>query len=102
MNSFQGSLGRLGIGAALDVTRNVTCFTPNDEAFLAAGSPNINANAANLQAVIKQHTAQEPLYSNFLYDGQIIRTFDNTFIRVRLDGDQIFFNDAQVLNKNVM
>lgn len=102
MTAFRGSLDRTGLGAPLDITQNVTCLTPNDNAFLNAGSPNVTANITNLQELIKFHTIVEPVYSNFLFDGQTFTTFSNQTVRVSLRDGGIFFNDAKVLNKNVL
>lgn len=103
MTAFRSSLDRTGLGTPLDITQNVTCLTPNDNAFLNAGSPNVTANITELQNMIKFHTIIEPLYSSFLVDGQEFTTFSNQTVRVTIDEEGvIFFNDAMVLNKDVM
>lgn len=102
MFAFHHSLERTGLGAPLDITQNVTCFTPDDNAFLKAGSPNVAANVTELEQLIKFHTVVEPLYSNFLEDGQTYTTFSNQTIRITIRDDLIFVNDAMVINKNVM
>lgn len=102
MTAFRGSLDRTGLGAPLDITQNVTCLTPNDNAFLNAGSPNVTANITDLQDLIKFHTIVEPVYSNLLVNGQTFTTFSNQTVRVSLRDGAIFFNDAKVINKNVM
>lgn len=102
MTGFRGSLDRTGLGAPLDITQNVTCLTPNDNAFLNAGYPNVTYNITQLQDLVKFHTIVEPLYSNLLVDGQTFTTFSNQTVRVSLRDGHIYFNDAQVINKNVM
>lgn len=102
MTSFRSSLNRTGLGAALDITQNVTCFTPNDQAFLQAGSPQVTANITDLNRLVKFHIAVEPLYSNFLRDGQTFTTFSNETIRISIRGTEIYVNDARIINKNVM
>lgn len=96
ISAFRQSLDKTGLGAPLDVTRNVTCFTPDDAAFLQAGSPNATANITDLQGLVLFHTVVEPLYSNFLVDGQTFTTFSNETIRISLRGQDIFVNDAKV------
>lgn len=95
-SAFRQSLDKTGLGAPLDITQNVTCFTPNDAAFLQAGSPNATANITDLQNLVKFHTVVEPLYSNFLTDGQTFTTFSNETIRISIRGQDIFVNDAKV------
>lgn len=102
MNSFRSSLDRTGLGAPLDITQNVTCFTPNDQAFLSAGSPNVTANITELSNLIKFHIITEPLYSNFLEDGQTFTTYSNETIRITIRDGDIYVNDAKIINKNVM
>lgn len=101
--SFRNSLTRTGLGTPLDITQNVTCLTPNNNAFLNAGSPNVTANITDLQDLVKFHTLVEPVYSSLLEDGQEFTTFSNQTVRVSIDRNgQIFFNDAMVLSKDVM
>ena len=84
MNSFRQSLNRTGLGTPLDITQNVTCFTPNDQAFLSAGSPEISGNITNLEKLVKFHTLIEPVYTNFMEDGATYTTFSNETIRIRI------------------
>lgn len=102
MNAFRAGLNRTGLGAPLDITQNVTCFTPNDDAFLSADSPEVKLNITDLERLIKFHTIVEPLYSNFLEDGQTYTTFSNETIRITIRDGDIFVNDAKIINKNVM
>lgn len=102
MNSYRASLDRTGLGTPLDTTRNVTCFTPNDQAFSQAGNPNVTANITALEHLIKFHTVTEPLYSNFLRDGQTFTTFSNEVIRISVRDGEMFVNDAKIINKNII
>lgn len=102
MTAFSNSLTRTGLGTPLDLTPNVTCFTPNDQAFLEAGSPNESANLTVIQDLVKFHIVTEPLYSNFLEDGQVFTTFSNQLVRITLQDGDIFVNDAKIITKNVM
>lgn len=102
MFAFRESLDRTGLGAPLDVEQNVTCLTPNDAAFLAAGSPNATASIFDLTSLVQFHVINEPLYSNFLQDGQEYRSINNQTIRVTERDGEIFVNDAKIINSNVM
>ena len=96
------SLGRTGLGAPLDVTRNVTCLTPNDDAFLQAGSPNVTASIFDLQQTMLFHIIDQPLYTNFLEDGQEYKTFSNQTVRITVRNGSLFANDAKLIHTNVM
>lgn len=102
MTSFSSSLKRTGLATPLDITQNVTCFTPNDQAFLQAGSPQTTDNITDLNHLMKFHIATEPLYTNFLRDGQTFTTFSNQTIRISIRGPDIYVNDAKIITKNVM
>ena len=102
MFGFRGSLDRTGLGAPLDVTKNVTCLTPNDDAFLAAGRPNVTASIFDLQELTLRHIINEPLYTNFMEDGQTYTTFSNLTVRITIRGGEIFANDAKLIHTNVM
>lgn len=102
MTAFRSSLNKTGLGTPLDLTQNVTCFTPNDQAFLQAGRLNVTANITYLQSVVKFHIIPQPLYSNFLEDGQMFETYSNELIRISIIDGEIYANDAKIINKNVM
>jgi hypothetical protein len=48
------------------------------------------------------HTITQPLYTNYLEDGQEYQTDNNLTIRIRVENGQYFFNDAMVLQSNIM
>ncbi|RDW82984.1 hypothetical protein BP5796_04475 [Coleophoma crateriformis] len=100
--SMDRALDRTGLSSVVDHLNNVTCLGPSDQAFLQAGSPDVKANASALTNDILFHTIQQPLYSNFLQDGQTFASLSNATIRVTLKDGDIFFNDARVMHANVM
>lgn len=103
MTTFRSGLDRTGLGTPLDITRNVTCLVPNNNAFLNAGSPTVTGNITVVEELIKFHTLIEPIYSSFLVDGLTFTTFSNQTVRVTIDVEGvIYFNDAMVLSKDVM
>lgn len=102
MSAFRASLDRTGLGAPLDVDRNVTCLTPNDAAFAAAGSPDVTASIFDLTSLLRSHVIHQPLYSNFLADGQEYLSGSNQTIRISVRNGEIFANDAKIISTNVM
>ncbi|RDW57500.1 hypothetical protein BP6252_13760 [Coleophoma cylindrospora] len=102
LSSLDDSLNRTGLSSTLDHLNNVTCLGPSDQAFLQAGSPDIKANVSTLTNALMFHTIPEPLYSNFLQDGQTFTSLSNGTIRVTLKDGDIFFNDAKVTQANVI
>ena len=104
--SLDNALNRTGMWDALDGTANLTCLGPSNDAFKAAGSPDVNANETVLSDAIKFHTLPEVAYSDFLVDGQTFKTLGNLSVKVTIQGSganrQIWFNNAKVLNANVL
>lgn len=102
LTGFRGGLDRTGLGSPLDVTQNVTCLGPSDQAFLQAGSPNVTANITDLAKLMLFHVIDQPLYTNFLADGQEYMTFSNQTVRISIRDGAIFVNDAELTHTNVM
>ena len=102
LTGFRGGLDRTGLGSPLDVTKNVTCLGPSDQAFLQAGSPNVTANITDLAQLMLFHIIDQPLYTNFLEDGQDYKTFSNQTVRISIRDGAIFVNDAKLTHTNVM
>jgi uncharacterized surface protein with fasciclin (FAS1) repeats len=50
----------------------------------------------------RAHTLDEVTYSNYLRDGQVIGTLNKTEVRVRIIDDEIYFNNAKVIEANVL
>jgi uncharacterized surface protein with fasciclin (FAS1) repeats len=86
----------------LDHAKNVTCLAPQNAAFASAGSPETNLPVDQLSGALLYHTLPEPLYTNFLYDGQEITSLANLTVRITINGSGIFFNDARVVGENVL
>lgn len=104
--SLDNAGNRTLIWGRLDGTKNVTCLGPSNAAFQAAGNPDASLNTTDLTDVILFHTLSEVTYSDFLVDGQEFKSLQNGTVRVRIeetDGDRtIFFNNARVINANVL
>jgi len=48
------------------------------------------------------HVIPQPLYTSYLQDGQEYQTDNNQTVRVRIENGTIMFNDATVLESNIM
>ncbi|EGC44760.1 conserved hypothetical protein [Histoplasma capsulatum var. duboisii H88] len=102
LTSLSLALRRTSLGPVLDTLRNVTCIGPTDDAFEQAGNPDENAESGDLTKALTFHTLTEPVYTNFLTDGQIFTTVSNDTILVTVNATGIFFNDAKLVKKNVL
>jgi uncharacterized surface protein with fasciclin (FAS1) repeats len=102
LSSLDASLNRTGLASVLDHVNNVTCLGPSDDAFLQAGNPDSKLNASDLSTALLFHTIPQPLYSNFLTDGQTFKSLSNATVRVSFKDGDIYFNDAKVTQSNVL
>ncbi|KAF2264099.1 FAS1 domain-containing protein [Lojkania enalia] len=104
--NLDNALNRSGLWPALNGGLNITCLGPSNEAFRGSGNPDATLNETELQGALLHHTLPEVAYSDFLYDGQEFNTLQNTTVRVTVQGEgkdrQIWFNNAKVINANVL
>ncbi|CEI67915.1 unnamed protein product [Fusarium venenatum] len=96
------ALVKAGLWPALDASRNVTCLAPSTQAFKDAGSPDVKLSKQDLGGALLAHTLKEVTYSNYLRDGQVVGTLNNTEVRVSIIGEDIFFNNAKVIEANIL
>ncbi|KLO84857.1 uncharacterized protein LW93_7108 [Fusarium fujikuroi] len=101
LTALNGALIKAGLWPALDASKNVTCLAPSTQAFKDAGSPDVELSKEDLGGALA-HTLNEVTYSNYLRDGQVIGTLNKTEVRVRIIDDDIFFNNAKVIEANVL
>ncbi|KAM0266881.1 hypothetical protein ACHAPA_006450 [Fusarium lateritium] len=102
LDALNGALIKADLWPALDASRNVTCLAPSTKAFKDAGNPDVALSKQDLTGALLAHTLDEVAYSNYLRDGQVIGTLNNTEVRVSIRGDDIFFNNAKVIEANVL
>lgn len=100
--SLDTALDNAGIWSTLDHARNVTCLAPTTQAFAAAGDPQNSLNASALAQALLFHTLPMPTYTNFMTDGQVIKSLSGELVKITMKNNDIFFNDAKVLAKNVL
>ncbi|KAH7202637.1 FAS1 domain-containing protein [Fusarium oxysporum] len=102
LTGLNGALIKAGLWPALDASKNVTCLAPSTQAFKDAGSPDVELSKDDLSGALLAHTLNEVTYSNYLRDGQVIGTLNKTEVRVRIIDNDIFFNNAKVIEANVL
>ncbi|KAF4490177.1 Transforming growth factor-beta-induced ig-h3 [Fusarium agapanthi] len=102
LTALNGALIKAGLWPALDASKNVTCLAPSTQAFRDAGSPDVELSKEDLGGALLAHTLNEVTYSNYLRDGQVIGTLNKTEVRVRIIDGDIFFNNAKVIEANVL
>lgn len=101
---LDAALEKTSLYPALDTSKNVTCLAPITSAFDAAGNPEEALDNDNLTQALLFHTLAEVTYSNFLTDGQRVKTLkEGSFVTVRIkENGDIFFNNAKVVAPNVL
>ncbi|KAF9882027.1 fasciclin domain-containing protein [Colletotrichum karsti] len=102
LSGLDSALRKVSLWQELDKTPNVTCLGPNTAAFNSAGNPEKNLNQTALTDALLFHTLPQVAYSNFLTDGQEFMSLGNVTVRVTVKDNQIWFNDAKVVQPNVL
>ncbi|KAF4333401.1 transforming growth factor-beta-induced ig-h3 [Fusarium beomiforme] len=102
LDGLNAALIKAGLWPALDALKNVTCLAPSTQAFKDAGSPDVKLSKEALGGALLAHTLDEVTYSNYLRDGQVIGTLNKTEVRVSIIGDNIYFNNAKIIEPNVL
>ncbi|POR31817.1 Uncharacterized protein TPAR_07981 [Tolypocladium paradoxum] len=102
LSGLDAALNKTGLYPTLDTTPNVTCLAPSTSAFREAGNPQEALSKIDLTGALLHHTLKEVTYTNYLEDGMVLGTFNNTKVRVRIMDDDIYFNNAKVIEANVL
>jgi uncharacterized surface protein with fasciclin (FAS1) repeats len=100
--ALDNALNRSGIWPVLDHSNNVTCLGPNTDAFKKAGDPDQTLDQNDLINALELHTLQQPLYTNYLTDGQTVTSVNNVTVTIYIRGDDMYFNDAKIVLANVL
>lgn len=102
LSALDTALNRSGLYPTLDHAPNVTCLAPNTKAFAAAGDPQNSLAQEALSTALLFHTLPMPLYTNFLVDGQELTSLANLTVKISVNSSGTYFNDARVLEQNVL
>jgi len=102
LTNLDNALNRSGLYPTLDTSPNVTCLAPNNAAFQAAGNADATLNGTDLSDALLFHTLPLVTYSNYLLDGQVIKSLAGLDITVKVVDGNIYFNDAKVISPNVV
>ncbi|KAK3347223.1 FAS1 domain-containing protein [Lasiosphaeria hispida] len=96
LSELSESLEHTTVYDAIDTTPNVTCLAPDNQALAIAGDPQKTANKTAFSWLILSHVLPQALYPDHLHDQMQLLSVENTDIKVTLEGNNIFFNDAKV------
>lgn len=102
LESLDVALNRTDLWPALNNHPNVSCLAPSDQAFSDAGNPEENLDEEDLRQALLDHTLEGPAYSNYLEDGMVMQTLSNKTVTVSVNDTGVFFNDARVVQSNVL
>jgi transforming growth factor-beta-induced protein len=102
LSSLKSALVRTNLTGVLNNFANVTCLAPTNSAFSSAGSPDLTLGVNALADALKFHTIPGAEYSTLAQDGEILTAVNGNKIRVGVRGGQLYFNDAKVLQSNVI
>ena len=86
----------------VDTKNNFTCIAPSDGAFLQSGNPQLQANIHNLSQMVSYHTINQPVYGDFLQNGQVYNSIGNDQIVVTVNVSGTYFNGAKIITRDIM
>jgi uncharacterized surface protein with fasciclin (FAS1) repeats len=95
---------RAGLVGALKQPGPYTVFAPTDAAFAKVPERKLNAllrNKAKLKAVLLYHVAAGRLEAADVIERSSVKTLNGKRVRIRVEGDNVFLNKAQVVTPDV-
>ena len=95
-----------GLTEALSAEGPFTVFAPTDDAFTALGQETIDALLADptgeLASILQYHVLGDQVYANELENGQIAMTLGGQDVKVTINEEGVFINDAQVTVTDIL
>jgi uncharacterized surface protein with fasciclin (FAS1) repeats len=100
LTELVAALQKAGIVNTVDGTDSLTIFAPSNAAMIAAGWSRLDI--PTLQSVLQYHVVPSVAYSTDLKNGQQIKTLQGKNVAVRINGQSVQINDANVAVPNVL
>lgn len=98
------ALTQSGLDAALRGDDQLTIFAPTDDAFAKLPEGTLEAVIADpdlLNTILLYHVINGVVLSSDLSDGQIVTSLNGEDLLVRVDGQDVFVNNAQVVSSDI-
>lgn len=94
------------VGALSDPDANLTVFAPTNAAFDALPDGTLDQllteeGKDDLVNILTYHVVDAEAFSGDLSDGQVLTALNGDQLTVRIEGDNVFINDAQVTTADV-
>jgi len=102
LTGLSTALNRTDLSSTVDTANNFTCIAPSNDAFLMSGSPQLHANIYNLSQMVTYHTINQPVYGDFLMDGQVYTSIGNDQIVVTVNASGSYFNGAKIIERDII
>ncbi|CAG8977348.1 hypothetical protein HYALB_00011362 [Hymenoscyphus albidus] len=106
LTALVGALKNTNLVTAVDTTRDVTVFAPNNDAFKAIGGTAATLDMQQLSTILQYHVVRGTVgYSTLLTMGlanRTLTTLAGNRLRVTATQNKVFVNSAQVVNADVL
>lgn len=104
LTSAVGALTAANLATTVDSTPDLTVFVPNNAAFQAIGGNLANLTIQQITSVLTYHVVagSPPLYSTNIMNGSSLQTLNGANVTVRVQGSNVFVNNARVIQPNVL
>ncbi len=101
LSTLEAALKQTGLWEALQEGGPYTIFAPNNDAFMAlnnSGSSSVlKSSNDELRDILLYHVVAAKAFSSDLVDGQQLTTLNGNKLKVRIEGDEVYVDDAMVI-----
>jgi uncharacterized surface protein with fasciclin (FAS1) repeats len=100
LSMLENALKQTGLWELLEEIAPFTLFAPSNDAFENMDDENEQATLKsvndNLEDILKYHLVSNIAFSDDLFDGQELTTLQGNTLRVNVESENVFINDARV------
>ena len=107
LTGFGGALVDAALGHNLSLQSDLTMFAPSNTALQGIGSTLTTLDSDSLLELLKYHIVNTTalnhavLYSTSLTNGTILPTLQGGNITIRIDGNSLYLNSAQIIQTDI-
>jgi uncharacterized surface protein with fasciclin (FAS1) repeats len=102
LTALAGALAQARLVDAVDTTRDVTIFAPNNEAFQRIGSALPNLTTDQLAGILRYHVVNGTVAYSSTLSNTTVRALNGGELNIRVQNGSVFVNSAKVVVADVL
>jgi uncharacterized surface protein with fasciclin (FAS1) repeats len=102
LTALAGALGQTNLVNAVDTTRDVTIFAPNNEAFQRIGSALPNLTTQQLAGILTYHVVNGTVAYSSTLSNMTVRALNGGELNIRVQNGSVYVNSAKVVVADVL